>query len=349
LERPRDDGSDDRSSNAAWPRQENRPLDNCCELLVLAAPGFSAFALVSMLEILRGANRMVGRRVVRWSFVDDTIDGTVPLLTGLLADGRAISGNEARRGRHAMTLVFADRPIDRPSSSPLISTIRASHRAGSRIVEIGSGAFLLPMLGLLDHDRYSVHPGDRAVLMEKFPLVRVADTMFSAGQRTISCCGQAGAIELAFFLVEQMCGPSISDAVRRAMLFDKRPGQGSACLIPSARGGDLTNRHLQRAFEIMQTHLEDPLSQTQVARHCRLSARQLQRLFSSLIGETFHQAYMQLRLDRAYQLLKQTDMPIVEVAVACGFTNGSYFAQAARRRWNMTPSHVRSRPEAAFA
>jgi transcriptional regulator GlxA family with amidase domain len=144
----------------------------------------------------------------------------------------------------------------------------------------------------------------------------------------------------------EMCGLAISDEVRQALLFEERPGQGTGCPIPSTRHGDLTNRHLQRAFEIMQTHLEDPLSQTQVARHCRLSVRQLQRLFSNLIGETFHQAYMRLRLDRAYQLLKQTDMPIVEIAVACGFSNGSYFAQAARRRWNMTPSRVRSRPEA---
>ena len=146
-----------------------------------------------------------------------------------------------------------------------------------------------------------------------------------------------------------MCGLAISDEVHRTQPFEKRLGQGSACPIPPSHHAALTNRHLQRAFEIMQTHLEDPLSQTQVARHCRLSARQLQRLFSNLIGETFHQAYMQLRLDRAYQLLKQTDMPIVEVAIACGFSNGSYFAQAARKRWNMTPSRVRSRTEAAFA
>ncbi|RVA58817.1 MAG: helix-turn-helix domain-containing protein, partial [Mesorhizobium sp.] len=51
--------------------------------------------------------------------------------------------------------------------------------------------------------------------------------------------------------------------------------------------------------------------------------------------------YMRLRLERARELLRQTNMPILDVAIATGFTSHSYFAQSYRLQFGRPPSEER--------
>jgi transcriptional regulator GlxA family with amidase domain len=51
-----------------------------------------------------------------------------------------------------------------------------------------------------------------------------------------------------------------------------------------------------------------------------------------------HQHYLGLRLSRAHELLRETSLPITDVAVATGFASGSQFARAYRRRFGHTAS-----------
>lgn len=329
-------------TNRAGACDDRDLVEDRCGLLVVAAPRFSAFALVSMIEVFRRANTILGRTYFRWTFVRDPRDEAAPTLTGLLADGTGICRTEIGRPfhRHRYTLVFADGPIACAPSSPLPRLVRASHQSGSTIVEVGSGAFLLASLGLLDHPSYAVHPRDWATFMERYPHIDIAETMFSVGRRTISCCGEGGAIELALYLVGSIHGRRAADDIREALVLEKRVSDGVSS-IPSSRVKRLGNRHLRRAVEIMQANIDEPLSQPQVARVCRLSCRQLQRLFVAHTGQTFLKFYLQLRLDRAHALLQRTDMQVMDIAVACGFTSGSYFSQSVRNRWGITPSRVR--------
>ncbi|MNC64476.1 HTH-type transcriptional regulator CdhR [compost metagenome] len=51
--------------------------------------------------------------------------------------------------------------------------------------------------------------------------------------------------------------------------------------------------------------------------------------------------YLRLRLDKARQLLRQTDMSVLEVAVACGFESASYFTRSYRARFERCPREDR--------
>ncbi len=323
-------------------RRSGAPATSATDILILTAPTYSAFALVSVLEVFRAANVLLPGSAVRWSIAEGQPNAKSAALHEIVSGGVPVSRTEVRSRRHSLTLVFIDSP-DIPAE--LASTIRSAYRMGSTVVEIGSGAFLLPTLGLLDQPRCSVHPDDRATFREKFPEIDVANTMFTVGRRSISCCGQLGAIELALYLVSQLRGTDVAARVRSSMLLPSHGSDDDFSSVAVPHHQQPRNRHLRRAIEIMETHIEDPLSQTQVARHCGVSSRQLQRLFSDVLGETFNDVYMRLRLGRATELLKKTDMAIVDIAIACGFTSGSYFAQAFRRRWNSKPSHVRSTSE----
>src|SRR3546814_13203221 len=97
----------------------------------------------------------------------------------------------------------------------------------------------------------------------------------------------------------------------------------------------------------MELHLEEPLSQTDLAERAGLSTRQLERLFRKYLGATPTRYYLTLRLQRARQLLVQTSMSILSVPLACGFVSDSHFSKCysteSRRVGNECVSTFQSR------
>src|SRR5690606_16342904 len=98
---------------------------------------------------------------------------------------------------------------------------------------------------------------------------------------------------------------------------------------------------LRRIVELMAEKLDEPLTAVQLAREVDLSVRQVERLFLRHLSMTPGRYYMRLRLERARELLRQTNMPILDVAIATGFTSHSYFAQSYRQQFDRPPSEER--------
>jgi transcriptional regulator GlxA family with amidase domain len=79
-----------------------------------------------------------------------------------------------------------------------------------------------------------------------------------------------------------------------------------------------------------------------IARAVGLSPRQLERLFARYLRDTPSRHYMKLRLARARALLLQTTKPILDVAVASGFTSASHFSRRYRATYGRKPSDERA-------
>jgi len=67
----------------------------------------------------------------------------------------------------------------------------------------------------------------------------------------------------------------------------------------------------------------------------------LQRLFANHTGMSPIRYYRDIRLDRARGLVTQTDMPVLEVALACGFFSPEHFSRAYRLRFGIAPREDR--------
>src|SRR3546814_1038904 len=68
----------------------------------------------------------------------------------------------------------------------------------------------------------------------------------------------------------------------------------------------------------MEQNLEEPLSRSELARGADLSTRQLERLFRKYLNRSPARYYLELRLNKARLLLLQTNMSVIDVALACG-------------------------------
>ena len=84
------------------------------------------------------------------------------------------------------------------------------------------------------------------------------------------------------------------------------------------------------------------LSLVEIADHVGLSRRQIERLFRQEMGRSPARYYLEIRLDRARHLLIQSSMPVVEVAIACGFVSASHFSKCYREVYNKSPQQERA-------
>lgn len=103
------------------------------------------------------------------------------------------------------------------------------------------------------------------------------------------------------------------------------------------------NRVVNEALDIMQDHLEDTLTVDQIVEVMAVSPERLERSFGEKIQQSPLQVYRSLRLEQAKKLLIQTELPISEISVACGFSNGTVLTKWYRQKFGVQPSLARKK------
>ena len=106
------------------------------------------------------------------------------------------------------------------------------------------------------------------------------------------------------------------------------------------RGG-LAPGVLRRVRDHVDAHLGDSISINDLAAIAGLSLYHFARAFKRSEGVNPHSYVMQCRVRRAQELLAGTDMPIAEIAIACGFSDQSHCARRFRKSLGITPWRYR--------
>ena len=96
-----------------------------------------------------------------------------------------------------------------------------------------------------------------------------------------------------------------------------------------------------------EANISEPLALTDIAAISNLSRRQIERLFRQNLARSPARYYSELRLDRARHLLLQSNLPIVDVAIASGFVSASHFSKCYRDQFGRSPQVERREKERA--
>jgi len=83
------------------------------------------------------------------------------------------------------------------------------------------------------------------------------------------------------------------------------------------------------------------ISVDDVVEHVLVSRSVLQQLFRQILGNTIHDAITDLRIQRAKQLLTETDLSLTAIAERTGFAYDSYLSTVFHRETGRTPSAYR--------
>jgi len=146
---------------------------------------------------------------------------------------------------------------------------------------------------------------------------------------------------MMLYMVSAQCGPAVSAGVAEQFIYERIRQSDDEQRIPLRHSEGRQSEKLLVAAELMDANIREPISQEELASYVGLSRRQLQRLFQRYLSCTPSSYYLNIRLQRARQLLRQTSNSIVEISVSTGFISSSHFSKAYREMYGHSPSAER--------
>jgi transcriptional regulator GlxA family with amidase domain len=247
----------------------------------------------------------------------------------------------AQPGWH-IALVVADES-DRALAPDVARAVIARCRTAQYWGGVGAGVLWLALAGAMAGVRVALPwalYGDTDSITERAIL---SQHLFELDGRRLSCCGGAASVDFALTLVEHLFGATVQAAIKENLCIERvRNHDERQRIALQARFGPLQPR-LSEAVTLMETNIEEPLSTDDIANLVGLSRRQLERLFKQYLDSLPSRYYLELRLQRARQLLLETNHSIVQVGLMCGFSSGSHFSTAFGALFGNTPREERQR------
>ncbi len=107
--------------------------------------------------------------------------------------------------------------------------------------------------------------------------------------------------------------------------------------------GILPHQGVARALQIIRNEACSQLARDDVARRAGVSPGHLSEILRERTGQTFSELLRKERVDKACDLLRNTDLPLATIAAECGFCDQSYFTHAFFRVKKTKPKHYRAR------
>jgi transcriptional regulator GlxA family with amidase domain len=314
-----------------------------CRYVLLLLPSFSGFDLSGVMQALREANGFDS--APRYELLPVSEDGQpVEDANGLPV---AVSGSLFPLSRRDTVLIFGGKGFKSASTLPVLSWLRREARKGAAFGAIGSGAFTLAKAGLLNGKRASAHWAYRAAIAESCPDLEISRSIYTLESGRYTCAGGVSSVDLALALIAQDWGPEVSQFVADRMICSApRTGQHDQTVSVQWRAG-IRHEKLAAAMQCMLGEYEDPLSPAEIAAKVSISTRQLERLFAKYLNASPKSYYTKLRLENARSMLQQTDMRIVEIALANGFSSQGHFSKAYKKHFGESPNQERRRAAAA--
>ena len=309
-------------------------------MAVVVVPEFTMMPVTSAIEPLRLANRMSEKTLYNWTM--HSLDGQpVAASNGILA---MVDGDLSSIPDDATILVCAGLNVQRHTDKRLVAWLRKVARRGVSIGAVCTGAHILAEAGLLDGYKCTIHWENMPGFTEAFPELDATGGLFEIDRDRFTSAGGTTALDMMLTLIASQHGPELASSVAEAILHSpiRHHSEHQRMSLPARIGA----RHpkLVGIIEEMEDNLEEPLSPSILAKQAGLSTRQLERLFRRYLDRSPKRYYLELRLKKARSLLLQTDMSVINVALACGFSSPSHFSKCYRAFYGRTPYRERGIP-----
>ncbi|MGE3364085.1 MAG: GlxA family transcriptional regulator, partial [Rhizobiaceae bacterium] len=301
-------------------------------------------AFATALEPLRIANRMLGYDAYKWRLA--SLDGQpVPGSNGVLCAVNTSLEDERRKmagpDRPSMVIVCTGTNIERYSNKSTFAWLREEYNRGVAIGGLCTGAHVLAAAGLLSGKRCAIHWENLPGFAEAFPKANVFADLFEVDQNIYTCAGGTAALDMMLKLIGDDFDDSLVNRICEQVLTDRVRSPSDRQRLPLRARLGVQNSKVLTIIELMEANLSEPLSLLDIADHVGLSRRQIERLFRTEMGRSPARYYLEIRLDRARHLLIQSSLPVVEVAVACGFVSASHGSKCYRERDARSPQQER--------
>ena len=297
---------------------------------------FTMLSFAGAIEPLRIANRVAGEQLYTW-----VLAGEGEMVS--CSNGAAFKLDIGLEDidRDDIVLVCGGIDVQKSATKAVLNWLRREARRGVTIGGLCTGAYAVAKAGLLDGKKATIHWENQDGFLEEFEKVKLTKSVFVMDGNRWSTAGGTSSIDLMLKVIAIDQGEDLANTVADQLIYSSiRTDQDSQRLSIPTRIG-VRHPKLSQVIQMMEANIEDPMSPADLAEEVGMSTRQLERLFRRYLNRSPKRYYMELRLQKARNLLMQTDMSVINVALACGFASPSHFSKCYRSHYNTTPYRER--------
>ncbi|HEY0869318.1 MAG TPA: DJ-1/PfpI family protein, partial [Acidothermaceae bacterium] len=188
---------------------------------------------------------------------------------------------DVRRADTVIVPGFVDH--ERVFSNDVLDALRYVHRRGRRVVSICTGAFALAAAGVLDGLSATTHWRDADELAERYPQVTVdPNVLYVDNGQVLTSAGIASGIDLCLHIVRRDLGAAAANQLARLIVAAPHRDGGQTQFIETPVGTSDGSLSATRSWAL--SHLKEPLSVRDFARHAGVSERTVARRFVDETG-----------------------------------------------------------------
>ncbi|MCT4609048.1 MAG: GlxA family transcriptional regulator [Pelagimonas sp.] len=298
---------------------------------------FTLLSFAAALDCLRLANQMSNKTLYEWRMIGESGD-MIACSTGTsfqLDDGLE------ELHRDDTIVLCGGRAVQNATTKRLLNWLRRESRKGVSVVGLCTASYSMAKAGLLDGRKATIHWENQDSFSEEFEEVELTKSVFTLDGNRMTTAGGTSSIDLFLQIIAGDHGEELANAVADQQIYSSiRTDQDTQRLSVPTRIG-VRHPKLSQVIQMMESNIEEPISPSILAKDVGMSTRQLERLFRRYLNRSPKRYYMELRLQKARNLLMQTDMSVINVALACGFASPSHFSKCYRAHYETTPYRER--------
>ena len=314
-------------------------------LAILLLPPCSLFGIGSFAEPFLQANRLSGKPLYQLQFYSWS-GQPLPLGGGV---SYPVAGALRDAGQVDQLFVLSEGVLPFADAALCCNTLAALASRCSLLGGVHCGAWWLASAGLLDGYHATIHWPEHAAFADRFGKVVASQHVYELDRGRFSCAGGLAQIDGPLALIGRQHGVELVESIAAVLCAERVRGSDERQRVPLlARVGE-KHPKLTEAVMLMEANIEEPLTTDEIATLTNQSRRQLARLFKQYLDDSPSRYYLQLRLERARQLLRNTGKSVVQIGLLCGFSSGPHFSTVYRSYFNISPREERFPGEAEFS
>jgi transcriptional regulator GlxA family with amidase domain len=243
------------------------------------------------------------------------------------------------------TLIIPPTMVNLPNpdvAAGVVSWVRNRHAAGSTLVSLCSGAFILAETGLVDGRSVATHQICAESLAKRFPqiVVDVNRRIIDYGD-IVTAGGFLSWVDVGLFLVERILGRATRVKTARFVLSDAAgEARYFTGFAPPQIHGD---KAVLKAQEWVHMRDGRGVSLAAMATAAGLEPRTLLRRFASATGMTPIEYCRTVRIARARELLEGGEFSQKEITASLGYKDVATFSRVFRKATGLAPGAYRKR------
>lgn len=225
---------------------------------------------------------------------------------------------------------------------PIVTWLKQQFQQGAIICSVGTGSYFLAEAGLLDNQYATTHWYYFNDFEKRYPKVKLQRKRFvTHAHHRIFCTGSINAErDILIYFVDRFFGAELANEVSRHFTHELNRSYESLLLTKDQE--DIHHdEEIIKIQEWFHLNYSKEVKLKEIAQDFGMSVRSLNRRFKQATDKPPKQYLQEIRIDQAMELLKHTNLSILEIAFRVGYQDAGYFAGLFKKRHSVSPNDYR--------